>query len=150
MTFDIQGVTSNSGWIVTGPVGYQTFTGGTFILSDGSGVLLQGTIGNSALSAPAGSDPQVATIFSFNAINYSTISANLNTGLSAPLPGSYSISMQFIGSYSTPTSNVPGGLSAFNTTGTGTFNAVPVPPAVWLFGTGLLGLVAVARRRKTD
>jgi hypothetical protein len=27
-------------------------------------------------------------------------------------------------------------------------SAVPVPPAVWLFGSGLLGLVAVARRKK--
>jgi hypothetical protein len=26
-------------------------------------------------------------------------------------------------------------------------NAVPIPPAVWLFGSGLLGLVGVARRR---
>jgi hypothetical protein len=26
---------------------------------------------------------------------------------------------------------------------------VPVPPAVWLFGTGLIGLVAIARRRTT-
>lgn len=26
-------------------------------------------------------------------------------------------------------------------------SAVPVPPAVWLFGSGLIGLVAVARRR---
>jgi hypothetical protein len=26
--------------------------------------------------------------------------------------------------------------------------AVPVPPAVWLFGSGLLGLVGIARRRK--
>ena len=27
-------------------------------------------------------------------------------------------------------------------------SSVPVPPAVWLFGTGLLGLVGVARRKK--
>jgi hypothetical protein len=28
-------------------------------------------------------------------------------------------------------------------------SAVPVPPAVWLFGSGLLGLVGVARRRRS-
>jgi len=27
-------------------------------------------------------------------------------------------------------------------------NAVPLPAAVWLFGSGLLGLVGLARRRK--
>lgn len=31
---------------------------------------------------------------------------------------------------------------------TGHVNAVPVPAAVWLFGSGLMGLMAVARRRK--
>ena len=30
-----------------------------------------------------------------------------------------------------------------------TVGAVPVPPAVWLFGSGLIGLVGIARRRKT-
>lgn len=28
-------------------------------------------------------------------------------------------------------------------------NAVPIPPAVWLFGSGLLGLIAVARRKSS-
>jgi len=28
------------------------------------------------------------------------------------------------------------------------FNPVPVPAAVWLFGSGLIGLVGVARRKK--
>ena len=28
-------------------------------------------------------------------------------------------------------------------------NAVPVPATVWLFGSGLIGLVGVARRKKT-
>jgi hypothetical protein len=28
-------------------------------------------------------------------------------------------------------------------------NPIPVPPAVWLFGSGLLGLIGVARRRKS-
>lgn len=30
-----------------------------------------------------------------------------------------------------------------------TVSAIPVPPAIWLFGSGLLGLVGVARRRIT-
>lgn len=41
-----------------------------------------------------------------------------------------------------------------NTTSTqtsfsGSITAVPVPPAVWLFGSGLLGLVGIARRRRS-
>ena len=39
-----------------------------------------------------------------------------------------------------------GAAPAFN--GQGNLSAVPVPAAVWLMGSGLLGLVGVARRRK--
>lgn len=45
----------------------------------------------------------------------------------------------------TPTGAFPG----FQPTFTGTLNQVPVPAAVWLFGSGLLGLVGIARRRKS-
>ncbi len=46
-----------------------------------------------------------------------------------------------------------GGTSAYEATfgtvvATESIGAVPVPAAVWLFGSGLLGLVGVARRKK--
>ena len=43
----------------------------------------------------------------------------------------------------------PGFNAAFELTGAGLVSAVPVPAAVWLFGSGLVGLAGVARRRKT-
>ncbi len=43
-----------------------------------------------------------------------------------------------IGGYST---NINANLTA-------TPKPVPVPPAIWLFGSGLMGLAAVARRKK--
>ncbi|MCH8106682.1 MAG: VPLPA-CTERM sorting domain-containing protein [Proteobacteria bacterium] len=30
-----------------------------------------------------------------------------------------------------------------------TENPVPVPAAVWLFGTGLIGLIGISKRRKS-
>jgi len=43
----------------------------------------------------------------------------------------------------TDTSNVPEGALV----GVADLSAVPVPAAVWLFGSGLIGLLGVARRR---
>jgi len=37
--------------------------------------------------------------------------------------------------------------SVTNNRGTWTVSAVPVPPALWLFGSGLLGLVGISRRK---
>jgi len=31
----------------------------------------------------------------------------------------------------------------------GTFNPVPIPAAIWLFGSGLLGLIGIARKKTT-
>lgn len=41
---------------------------------------------------------------------------------------------------------VPGSLMAFN--GVGNLSTVPVPATTWLMGSGLIGLIGVARRRK--
>ena len=41
------------------------------------------------------------------------------------------------------------GGAPYGLTMTGTVSAIPVPAAVWLFGSGLLGLVGVARRKKS-
>ena len=47
-----------------------------------------------------------------------------------------------------PTGGFSGVNYVLHMTGTIGASAVPVPAAVWLFGSGLLGLVGVARRRK--
>ena len=46
-------------------------------------------------------------------------------------------------------SNFDGNISRWRLEGTFDTNPVPVPAAVWLFGSGLLGLVGVARRKKS-
>jgi len=44
---------------------------------------------------------------------------------------------------------VPGGFSSYNLTGAQVTNTVvPIPAAAWLFGSGLLGLVGMAKRKK--
>jgi hypothetical protein len=42
-----------------------------------------------------------------------------------------------------------GHTAAFQGTLTPQVSQVPIPAAAWLFGSGLLGLVGIARRKKT-
>ncbi len=58
----------------------------------------------------------------------------------APLTSSFRVSMG-------RTSDVDVALSLVGALNTEAVSAVPIPAAVWLFGSGLLGLVGVARRR---
>ncbi len=60
--------------------------------------------------------------------------------------GDWGVVVRFIGTINEPTSPFNG--FAANWRLEGTMTVVPVPAAVWLFGSGLLGLVGVARRKK--
>ena len=47
------------------------------------------------------------------------------------------------------TFQLPSGVTFTSASGSTYASAVPLPAAVWLFGSGLLGLVGIARRKKT-
>jgi len=66
------------------------------------------------------------------------------------LDASKPITFDFTGTSITSLSDDGAYLTGFNLAGTGTITGtlVPVPAAVWLFGSGMLGLAAVARRPK--
>jgi hypothetical protein len=73
--------------------------------------------------------------------------------MEAPLGTSSSIYMLTSnGTTTSPPQSYIAGTATLGTNGTLTFTqnttAVPLPAAVWLFGSGLLGLVGVSRRRK--
>lgn len=70
---------------------------------------------------------------------------NLPFGLQIGEPVTFSFS-----STNFSTTNDGTNLTSFTSAGDGTVtgSVVPVPGAVWLFGSGLLGMVGVARRRK--
>jgi hypothetical protein len=68
------------------------------------------------------------------------------------LDASKPVTFDFTGTSITNRSEYGSYLAGFNLAGTGTITgtlvSAPVPAAVWLFGSGLFGLVAVASRRK--
>lgn len=104
------------------------------------------------------------TLNSSPTINIGSGSINIIFDISSPTnitpfvldPFNYSVDVGLLSAgdwYITPTFYVDGIFDAQLTTFLPLFSvtevtAVPVPAAVWLFGSGLLGLVGVARRKK--
>ena len=113
------------------------------------GVFWRGTFG--------GTDPVVYTFDQaftiLSGFGSATVSGG-NTVLSLPDIDFHDGILQFMGpvtSLSVTSSTVCGGDCSFQalTFGVDT-SAVPIPSAVWLFGSGLLGLVGMARRKKAS
>ena len=79
----------------------------------------------------------------FNGVGELTLSGDLIFGNGANAhPNAYGSWGQFIEAYGQP-------VSANTVVGTFNLAPVPVPAAVWLFGTGLLGLLGFTRKSKS-
>ena len=168
-------ITDNGGTLL--PVGSTAFSGpisppvqivmGTYqdpIVQLGSGYLSAKiySTGTNSMSAPSGSVDALANTIN---VDFSSLRANATVGfysldMAVPLitdPASSGTYDSGTGSYAltwlNPFSLVVNG---YTITGNatvslgGTATLVPVPAALWLLGSGLLGLAGIARRRRTS
>lgn len=80
---------------------------------------------------------------SFNGVEFGVTGLRLNGVAPEPHPNTFTIR------FSAGSGDIGGATSmAAEDFHQVTMSAIPIPPAVWLFGSGLAGLVAVARRRR--
>jgi hypothetical protein len=82
---------------------------------------------------------QIGTTQNFTSTSYSN--SQLSAGPGSTLLSPYSLTIE------ADISNVPSGL--FSTQFTSTLTAVPIPGAIWLFGTGLLGIITGRRNNNS-
>ncbi len=123
----------------------QPLTGGTFTIynTDGSTLLLGGTIGDAMISGIVGSS--AGSVLSAT-VTY-TDGAILNAAGYSTLTGDFSWSLQSVTSLFSIDS-VTHYLSEFHANSTGQFSAVPEPGTLALLSAGGLGLAAWAWRKR--
>ena len=131
------------------PSNTSTGTGFAAVTLDDVSNLLSWNVSWSGLSGPATAmhfhGPAAVGVNAPPVVNIGTIS-----GLTSPSIGSSTISagqaselLAGLWYINIHTALIPGGEIR------GQVNAVPVPAAVWLFGSGLVGLIGIARRKKS-
>lgn len=135
---------SGSAQLASGLQSDGTGTGGTFKWEALSGSTSIGVLDVAAYFTDTdlfgNPFPVTGSAFDFMTLSFSVLAAPLVN------PTEISISNSLIGGFWQSGLNTDITDVVYNNA-TVTVSAVPVPAAVWLFGSGLLGLVAVARRR---
>lgn len=96
--------------------------------------------------------PNPVTVWSVGGFSFSMDNVTIDTQTASALTLSGSGMITGGGFDPTPGTWAFSGQTASNITFSWSSSnlAVPIPPAVWLFGSGLLGLVGIARRRKAS
>ncbi len=120
---------------------------------------LVGGIGGHTLGT-AGTDPLNSTfftdanfpnnIFGYQFDNLSgSITGNLADGQTVTAKTSLFVSLTAPGFETGGAASIGDPLNLSSGAFSGSLSIVPVPPAVWLFGSGLIGLIGIARRKQT-
>jgi len=118
------------------PIAWDFNLGGTWVNSFTTGPSSGSTDGAGGISGT------IVITDNWNANNFDQGGAFTGTATGTELAGTFAIDW---------TSAISGGPfdgQVGTYAATGTYSAVPVPAAAWLFGSGLVGLVGVARRRR--
>lgn len=109
------------------------------VITDGAGNILQWLISADVLgpwSSIGDTKHRIGTLYSIAASTPASDSTTHEICLSAPLGD---CGLQRSVDYAYINSNIPGSW---------TIDPIPIPSALWLFGSGLLGLIGISKRKK--